>query len=179
MINVHSLVNRAVLPYPLINARTMCPALILAASRNDRVTGRTLILIVSIITRKGFSQSGAPPGKRLAIHFLVSNTIPEIIRDIHRGRPNLNVKIRCLENPNTAGSSPIRLIIIIIRNSLTKKWFIPLIWTLDVRFPCSFIMFIKEKRVVITGLGVVHSVPVNITILSIVNIQKDTGDTEL
>ena len=42
----------------------MCPALMLAASRNDRVRGRTRILDVSIRTRNGFSQSGAPSGRR-------------------------------------------------------------------------------------------------------------------
>jgi len=42
----------------------MCPALMLAASRNDSVIGRTMILVVSIITRNGFSQSGAPSGRK-------------------------------------------------------------------------------------------------------------------
>ena len=41
----------------------MCPALMLAASRNDRVIGRTRILVVSIRTRNGFSHEGAPPGR--------------------------------------------------------------------------------------------------------------------
>ena len=55
-----------------IRPRTIWPALILAASRKERVNGRTVILMVSIITRNGFSQSGAPLGKSLAIHDLVS-----------------------------------------------------------------------------------------------------------
>jgi len=36
----------------------------LAASRNDSVAGRTIILVVSISTRNGFSQSGAPSGRK-------------------------------------------------------------------------------------------------------------------
>lgn len=44
--------------------RTMCPALIFAASRNDRVNGRTITLVVSISTRNGLSQSGAPSGRK-------------------------------------------------------------------------------------------------------------------
>lgn len=48
----------------------MWPALILAAKRNDRVSGRTVILVVSIMTRNGFSQSGAPSGSRCATVFL-------------------------------------------------------------------------------------------------------------
>jgi hypothetical protein len=37
-------------------------AVILAANWKDSVTGRTKILVVSIITRNGFSHSGAPSG---------------------------------------------------------------------------------------------------------------------
>ena len=47
-----------------ISLNTMCPALILAASRKAKVRGRTSILIVSISTRKGLSQSGAPAGNK-------------------------------------------------------------------------------------------------------------------
>jgi hypothetical protein len=43
---------------------TICPALILAASRNDRVIGRTTIEDVSIKTRNGFNHVGAPSGNR-------------------------------------------------------------------------------------------------------------------
>lgn len=42
----------------------MCPALMLAASRNDKVNGRTRILVVSISTRNGFSHKGAPSGRK-------------------------------------------------------------------------------------------------------------------
>ena len=36
---------------------TMCPAVMFAASRNDRVSGRTSTLVVSMSTRNGFSRS--------------------------------------------------------------------------------------------------------------------------
>lgn len=42
----------------------MCPAVMLAASRKDRVIGRTTVLIVSMRTRNGFSQIGAPSGRK-------------------------------------------------------------------------------------------------------------------
>lgn len=42
----------------------MWPALMFAASRNDKVSGRTVILVVSIRTRNGFNQSGAPSGRK-------------------------------------------------------------------------------------------------------------------
>lgn len=42
----------------------MCPAVILAANRNDRVIGWTNTLIVSVSTKNGFSHVGAPSGKK-------------------------------------------------------------------------------------------------------------------
>ena len=72
----------------------MCPALIFAASRNDRVIGRTAILVDSISTRNGFSQSGAPSGRRCARVALVLWIVLDRISDNHRGRPNVKVKIR-------------------------------------------------------------------------------------
>jgi hypothetical protein len=48
----------------LIKDKTICPAVILAANRNDRVIGRTMILVLSIKTRNGFNQSGAPSGRK-------------------------------------------------------------------------------------------------------------------
>ena len=48
----------------LTNERTICPALMFAASRNDRVNGRTITLVVSISTRNGLSQSGSPSERK-------------------------------------------------------------------------------------------------------------------
>ena len=83
--------------YVPIRVKTMWPALMFAANRNERVRGRTLILIVSIITKKGFNQWGAPPGKRPAIQLYGLNMMPDMIRVSHIGRPNLKVNSRCLE----------------------------------------------------------------------------------
>ena len=77
--------------------RTMCPALILAANRNERVIGRTVTLVVSINTRNGFNQSGAPSGKKWEIDFLIDLKKLDIIIDSHNGRPKINVKIKCLD----------------------------------------------------------------------------------
>lgn len=41
-----------------------------AANRNDRVIGRTVILVVSIIIRAGLSQVGAPSGRKWATNCL-------------------------------------------------------------------------------------------------------------
>lgn len=52
--------------YTPISDKTTWPAVRLAASRKASVSGRTIILIDSISTNKGFSHPGAPPGKILA-----------------------------------------------------------------------------------------------------------------
>lgn len=75
----------------------MCPAVIFAASRNERVMGRTTILRVSTITKKGFNQSGAPPGSKDAVADIGAWLNPEITSESHRGRPKINVIISCLD----------------------------------------------------------------------------------
>lgn len=79
----------------------MCPALMLAASRNDRVIGRTTVLTVSIKMRKGFSQAGAPAGRSAARVVIGLKQALDKIRASHRGRPNERVKIRWDEALNT------------------------------------------------------------------------------
>ena len=74
--------------------RTICPALMLAASRKDKVIGRTIVLRVSTRTRKGFSQSGAPAGNRPAAKDVGAWRILDIIRPSHRGRPKDRVNTR-------------------------------------------------------------------------------------
>ena len=49
--------------------------------------GRTRILTVSIITKKGFKAAGAPIGSKLAITEVGLKKIPEIIKESHKGRP--------------------------------------------------------------------------------------------
>lgn len=72
----------------------------MAASRNESVMGRTRILIVSIITKKGFNQSGAPPGKSPPENFIgLKNNLERIIV-IHSESPKISVKIKCLVTLN-------------------------------------------------------------------------------
>lgn len=80
--------------YSPIRLRTICPALILAARRTVRVTGRTRILIVSIRIRAGFNHVGAPLGSRFAVAVLGSFEKPERIRANHRGIPRVIVNRR-------------------------------------------------------------------------------------
>ena len=86
--------NRALAEKIAINIITICPALILAARRNDSVIGRTEILVDSIITKNGFSQLGAPLGRRWARNSMGFDVIEDIIRLNQRGRPKESVNKR-------------------------------------------------------------------------------------
>lgn len=83
-----------------ISPRMICPALMLAASRKDRVIGRTAMLVVSIRARKGFNQAGAPPGKRDAINDVGVFEMALRISLSHIGRARIRVRKRCLEALN-------------------------------------------------------------------------------
>ena len=134
-----------------INPRRMWPALILAASRNERVIKRTEILIVSVKTKKGFNQSGAPLGRKWATKDLGAWTIALIINLNQRGRPKDKVKRRCLVDLNTYGSNPRRFNAISITKRETRIEGNPFKWILNVREAWEFItstgkVGIQEKR---------------------------------
>ena len=65
----------------------MWPALILAINRTESVIGRTIILTVSMRTRKGFKAAGAPIGRRPATTEEGLKNTPETKRDSQRGNP--------------------------------------------------------------------------------------------
>lgn len=56
-----------------------------------------MILVVSIRTRNGFSQSGAPSGRKCAINILGYLVNLDRIILIHKGRPRDRVNSRCLD----------------------------------------------------------------------------------
>jgi len=103
-----------------ISPRMMCPAVKLAASRKERVIGRTLILRVSMMTRNGFSQSGAPLGSSLAMVDLGPCVTPERIIDSHRGSPKVRVIMRWLDMLKVYGTSPMRLLKIKVINRAVR-----------------------------------------------------------
>ena len=76
---------------------TIWPALMLAARRNERVRGRTRTLVVSIRTRNGFNQSGAPSGRKCAVDFLGLLENLEMINLSQMGRPRVRVNTKCLD----------------------------------------------------------------------------------
>lgn len=81
----------------LTSPRTIWPAVRFAASRNERVIGRTRILTVSTTTRNGFSHAGAPLGSKEAATEEGEKTTPEIIILNHSGRPIEREKIKWAE----------------------------------------------------------------------------------
>ena len=89
----------------------------LAARRKERVIGRSKILTVSISTKKGFNQSGAPEGRRPAAKEDGAFTIEERIRANHIGSPNLRVNNKCLVDLKTYGRRPRKF----MRINITKR----------------------------------------------------------
>lgn len=73
----------------------------LAASRKDKVIGRTRILNDSTRTKKGLSQSGAPPGRIPAVNVDGEFEKDDIMRASQIGRASLRVKYKWLEVENT------------------------------------------------------------------------------
>jgi len=69
-----------------------------------------MILVVSIRTRNGFNQSGAPSGRKWAIEALNDLVNLDVTILSQTGRPRINVKIRCLVVLNIYGMSPNKLI---------------------------------------------------------------------
>lgn len=116
----------------------------LAASRNDRVIGRSIILTVSIRTRNGFNQAGAPEGSRDAAKYEGEVAMEDIIKASHIGNPRLKVNNRCLVELKTYGRRPIRLVIISIRKRGAKRECEEVMREFSVRDSWSFIIFKVE-----------------------------------
>ena len=134
----------------------MCPALILAAKRKDKVSGRTNVLVVSIKTRNGFNQSGAPSGSRwaaVAFGFLVAD---EIMKDSHKGNPRDSVIIKCLVNLSVYGFNPIKL----VRTSSENTDLIisdePFRFFVYVRYSWSCIVLYSIKIIIVWRAGIIQ-----------------------
>jgi len=124
----------------LIRPKTICPALMLAANRNESVNGRTIILVVSIKIRNGFSHLGAPSGSKWAKEVFTVFLYEDRINDSQIGSPNVSVKIRWLDRLKVYGIKPIKLIAIINMNRFEIIEFIPFSFIVNVRVTCSFII---------------------------------------
>lgn len=154
----------------------MCPALIFAASRKESVIGRTEILIVSMSTRKGFSQSGAPLGSRPAIKDFGDASTLDRIRANHRGSPKDRVKSKWLVVLNIYGSSPHRLNVISKMNSGTSKELKPFKCSPKVRELCVFISLKGPMKVQKSWLWDVHNAVLSNGRANPVITQNRSGD---
>lgn len=93
------------------------PAIILAVNRTAKVPGRIILLIVSIHTIKGINTLGVPWGTKWVNIWFVWLIHPYNINDIHNGRANLRVIIKCLVLVKIYGKRPIKLLKRIIENN--------------------------------------------------------------
>jgi hypothetical protein len=118
----------------------MCPAVMFAANRNDRVRGRTSTLVDSINTRNGFNQSGAPSGRKCAVDALGLNLNLEIINLSHMGSPRDRVVIKCLVELKEYGVNPARFRRITTINTDVTKEESPFIDRDSVRLSCENII---------------------------------------
>jgi len=87
-----------------------CPATILAIRRTASVKGRIIFLIDSIRTIKGMRRVGVLWGTRWANICFMLLIQPNIINASHRGRLNVIVKVKCLEDVKIYGNRPITLL---------------------------------------------------------------------
>ena len=92
------------------NAKTICPALILAINRTVKVKGRIKTLIVSIKIKKGLKITGVPLGKKCPKNFLGLYNIPLKIRYPHSDKAKPDENHNELDNPKVNGVKPIKLI---------------------------------------------------------------------
>ena len=111
---------------PLIRAKAMWPAIMLAASRRAKVRGRIKLLTDSIMTRNGIKTAGHPPGARDA-------TCRELwVREDNkkasqRGKANVAVLIRWLVVLKEAGIKPTRFWVAMMIITLDDRTYSPLI----------------------------------------------------
>jgi len=80
----------------LSKLRSKCPAIILAANRTDKVIGRIIFLIVSIITINLESIIGVPIGTKCENIWLYKLIHPYNKNIIQKGSARVNVIRRCL-----------------------------------------------------------------------------------
>lgn len=102
--------------------------------------GRTKILKDSTKTRKGFNQSGAPPGRMLAMKLVGEVVMEDKIRLNQIGIARDMVKKRWLVVLKTYGKSPVKFIEIIKIKSAVSREEKPFKWAPVVRLIWVFII---------------------------------------
>ena len=139
--------------YVPISVRTICPAVMLAASRKERVSGRESVLRVSTRTRNGVSQEGAPLGERLAVVCMMLNVMAERIIVSHNGKPKLAVNKMWLVRLNMYGVSPTKLATIRTMNRVEITVGSPRIWRMFVWAVCRVIKIARDSEAQVSCEG--------------------------
>jgi len=103
-----------------------CPAIMLAVKRTDRVIGRIILLIISMINMKFIKGSGVPVGIICVIMYFVMKFQAKIIIVIHIDNANGNVILMCAVDVKIKGNRAIKFRIIINVNMLLIYKVIPL-----------------------------------------------------
>lgn len=111
------LIDGPVLPR---RVRRRWPAIILAVNRTANVPGRIIFLIVSIHTINGINTAGVPWGTKWANICWVLFNHPNIIKESHKGKAKVRVKVKWLVLVKIYGNNPIKLLNKIIENKETK-----------------------------------------------------------
>lgn len=82
------------------------PAIIFAANRTDKVIGRIMFLIISMITIKGISAAGVPIGTKWARKSVILLIILNIMNLNQKGKANERVIAKCLVDVKVKEKSP-------------------------------------------------------------------------
>lgn len=121
----------------------MCPALIFADRRTERVIGRINWLAVSIRTINWDSGRGVLKGTRWLRKWLVLLRALKSTKESQKGSARHKVNIIWAENVNTYGSSPVMFVSRISINILTKRFVFPCLLAL---FRAAEISLVTKKE---------------------------------
>lgn len=140
-----------------------------------------MTLEVSMRTKNGFSQSGAPSGRKWAIEAIGEEENEDKIILIHSGRPHVKVKMRWLEILKKYGIRPIRFIIIMVVNREDISSIISLKLLRNVRLSCAMIIEpMINRSILIRFISIIGVRWIkNINIILINKIIEVVGKVEL
>lgn len=166
-------------PWFPINVINKWPAIMFAISRTERVIGRIMFLIVSIITMNIIKAGGVPNGTRWENIIMVELIHPYNIIANHIGKAILNVIKMWLVAVKMKGIKPNRLLVMmnIIKVSIIKED--PGLYVLDARvFDSEWIVFDSLLNSIFIFDWMIHFFCGNIKMIKIALIQFGRKDIE-
>lgn len=94
-----------------------CPAIMLAASRTERVMGRMILLVISIMIIKGIRGVGVPNGTRWARKLVILFQRENRMKPSQKGRAKDKEMVRCLVEVKENANNPRMLLKKIRKNN--------------------------------------------------------------